>query len=485
MNRVMQRTTAVLMLAALVAAAFFCVPKTARADFDYTSIPTPKVLVMDAKDGTVFFERDADARAFPASTTKIMTCILALENGNLDDAITVGDEVLGTKIKFTQYSSLMGLVSGEQVTLRDLVYGLMLVSGNDAAEAIAVHLGGSIDGFVDLMNQKAQSLGMTNTHFMNPHGVHDENHYTTARDMGKLAAYAIKNPAFVEIAKAVTYTVPASNLRANPLVLNNSNRLIRTTEGDAFSCVYPYAIGLKTGDTTAAGKCLVGAAERDGARAIVVLYGDTAELYGGDAAKTNLARFQNAINIWNDLFDTKYQPMSGTDLNLQSQFDLDVSGANPEDLTGGKLPVTVDTSGAALRVTEAQMNSYRARAAEIQANVRLVGDLAAPIEPGTYLGAVDYELDGTVLYSADLIAPKQVRAATQIQVVAPETPAQPAVSPADTPLLSRPPIEPSTVFGLLIAVLIVLLIALIVVFAINEKKRRKRSQRRRSVQRRR
>lgn len=140
-------------------------------------------------------------KVYPASTTKIMTTIVALENGNLDDEFMVGEEVLGTTIKFTSYSSLMGIQPGETLKLRDLVYGLMLVSGNDAGEAIAKHVAGSVDAsFVDLMNQKAASIGMTNTHFSNPHGVHNDNHYTTARDMAKLMAYALKNEDFVKIA---------------------------------------------------------------------------------------------------------------------------------------------------------------------------------------------------------------------------------------------------------------------------------------------
>ena len=130
-------------LGALLTLAILLTPAMALADYDYDSIPTPNMIVVDGDDpSVVFFERNADQRVFPASTTKIMTTLVTLENGNLDDSFTVGDEVLGTTIKFTELSSLMGIKPGETLTLRDLVYGLMLVSGNDAGEAIAKHVAG-------------------------------------------------------------------------------------------------------------------------------------------------------------------------------------------------------------------------------------------------------------------------------------------------------------------------------------------------------
>ena len=148
-------------LSILLVLTILTIPAVALADYDYNSIPTPNMIVVDGDDpSVVFFERNADQKVFPASTTKIMTTLVTLENGNLDDSFTVGEEVLGTTIKFSKYSSLMGIQPGETLTLRDLVYGLMLVSGNDAGEAIAKHVSGSVDAFVALMNQKAQEIGM-------------------------------------------------------------------------------------------------------------------------------------------------------------------------------------------------------------------------------------------------------------------------------------------------------------------------------------
>ena len=237
----------------LAAALSLALPAAALAEYDYSTVPTPKMIVTDGNDPSqVFYERAADERAYPASTTKIMTCILTLESGeDLDTQVTVGEEV---KKGFTEHSSLMGLEIGETVSLRDLLYGLMLVSGNDAAAAIAVHLAGSIEAFADRMNSKAAELGMTSTHFVNPHGVHNDDHYTTARDMARLTAYALKNEQFRSIVSTGSYTVDASNLRATPLTLENTNKLIHTLATDTESCLYEYAIGVKTGDTTMAGK---------------------------------------------------------------------------------------------------------------------------------------------------------------------------------------------------------------------------------------
>lgn len=480
----LNKTKMIRMLTLLLAGVLTLMPALSLAEYDYASIKTPRVIVMDAADGTVFYEKAADERAFPASTTKIMTCILALENGNLDAPVTVGEEVLGTSFKFTKYSSLMGLVPGEQVTLRDLVYGLMMVSGNDAAEAIAVHIAGSIGSFASMMNQKAASLGMSNTHFANPHGVQDENHYTTARDLAKLTMYALKNPQFVEICKTTSYTAPASNLRAQPLVLDNTNRLIKMPATDPYSCVYENAIGVKTGDTNAAGKCLVAAAEKDGARIIAVFLGDTTEMYGGDKDIANLARFVNAKGIFEDLFANTYRSMSGTELNLPTTFSLEVAQADPADLTDGALPVSVDVSGLNIYGTQAQLDSYKAQAGQITTLLNPVANpIQAPIAQGTFLGTVDYMLNGAVIHSASLIADREVAFLAQMQTEQPpQEEKDPVSAVGDEPLVKKNPIQLGFL-GWLFIILILLLIALIVIFICTEKKRqRERAARRRAHQ---
>lgn len=466
----------------LLAAVLLLAPASAFADnFDYASIPTPHILVVDADDlNHVFYERAADEQAYPASTTKIMTCILAIESGNLDDTVTVGDEVT----PFTNYSSLMGLKSGETVTLRDLIYGLMLVSGNDAAAAIAVHVAGSIDAFVNLMNQKAQSLGMTGTHFQNPHGVQNEKHYTTARDMARLMSYAMQNQDFCAIDKTITYTVQPTNMDSNPKVLSTTNRLLSAVAGDPVNTVYPFAIGGKTGDTDAAGKCFVAVAERDGARVIIVLFGDKAEMYGGDSVTNNLARFVNAAKIFDHVFNNEYAVATAEQLNVPTSFTTPVGNGRAEDLTDGQMTMTADVSQLAVRASVAKVNTYLASAAAIQTQLHLNEGLQAPILAGQSVGTVDYVLSGTVLFTAELKAAHEVQVSMNAAGTSTGTAdaQESPFAPTTTPLIDKGRKEWGTqdVLILILVLLIALLIALVVVFVISERKRRYERKRRRA-----
>ncbi len=468
-------------LCVLLAAAFVAVIpafRAARAEgFDYESIPTPHILVVDGNDvSKVFYARAADERAFPASTTKIMTCILALESGKLDDQVTVGEEIS----PFTNISSLMGLQYGETVTLRDLVYGLMLPSGNDAGATIAVYLGGGIDGFVKMMNDKAAELGMTGTHYRNPHGTQDDDHYTTARDLATLMAYAMKNEAFREVDKTTSYTVPASNVRSEPLELKTTNRLLRAVSGDPVDTVYPYAVGGKTGDTYAAGKCFVAVAERDGAKVIVVLLGDKVEMYGNDETTNNLARFVNAKAIFEYIFDNEYQTMSAADLQLPTSFSLEIPNTREEDLVDGGVPASADVSGVTIRAVTEKILAYKNNASSIQAETSLLSGMTGPVYEGMAVGSVRYTLNGDELFTVPLTATKEIREAAAAAAAEPTIPEGSDGTTTDSPLIDRKHTEwnSSNVLLLVFILLIVLLVALVAVFIINERKRRYERKRR-------
>lgn len=458
-------------------------PIGSLADFDYESIPTPYMLIVDADDpSAVFYERAADQRAFPASTTKIMTCLLAVEAGNLDDQVTVGEEVT----PFTNYSSLMGLKSGETVTMRDLIFGLMLPSGNDAGAAIAVHVAGSIEAFVKMMNDRAAQLNMTGTHFTNPHGVHNDEHYSTARDLAKLMSYALQNDAFCQIDQTKTYTVPATNLSPER-VLTTTNRLMVKVEGDPVDTVYPYAVGGKTGDTDMAGKCLVAVAERDGARVIAVLLGDKAEMYNGDTVANNLARFVNAKSIFEHVFNTQYATVTIEELGLETTFYTGVANANEADLVSGRLSMSAVLTDSVIRARQNQIESYRANASAIIPNVELTADAHAPIAQGQSMGVVRYTLGNATIFTAPLTADFAVDAVHSADVVNPQGTAVITDAPDATPLLTRRRIEWNTqnVLSLLLILLLVLLVALVVVFIITERKRRYERKRRAAHRRRR
>ena len=203
-------------------------------------------ILMDADSGEILFEKDAGRCMRIASTTKIMTALVALERAKLTDTITV------TASHMVEGSS-MYLKPGETVTVEELLYGLMLCSGNDAALALADCCGG-LDAFVQAMNEKAAALGMKDTSFANPNGLDDENHYSTAQDMAVLAAYAAEDPTFRRICSTKTATVGGRSM-------TNHNKLLRQIEG---------CIGMKTGYTKAAGRTLVSCAERQGRRLVAV-----------------------------------------------------------------------------------------------------------------------------------------------------------------------------------------------------------------------
>ncbi len=197
-------------------------------------------IAVELNCGTVFTEKNADRKLPMASTTKIMTALIIAEECDLSEVITVPDEAVGIE------GSSIYLKHGEQISIKDLLYGLMLRSGNDAACALAIHHSGSVEKFVKVMNAKATALDCVNTHFANPNGLPDSNHYTTARDLCNIACYAMKNPIFSEVASTKTYCGYFRNF-------SNKNKLLYKLEG---------ANGVKTGYTEKAGRCLVSSAKR-------------------------------------------------------------------------------------------------------------------------------------------------------------------------------------------------------------------------------
>lgn len=207
---------------------------------------------MDAQTGRFLYEKDADNRSLIASTTKIMTALVICEQCNVLDRMRIPKEAVGIE------GSSMYLTEGEVLTVQDLLYGLMLRSGNDAAVALAIYCSGTVEGFAEQMNDKARMLGLTDTHFENPHGLDSPEHYSTARDLARLAAYAMKNPIFAKTVGTKTVTVGKRSLR-------NHNKLLWQVEG---------ADGVKTGYTKAAGRLLVSSATQEGRRLIAVTIDD-------------------------------------------------------------------------------------------------------------------------------------------------------------------------------------------------------------------
>lgn len=240
MKRIFAGTAAVLLAAVL----FF--PVSVQA------LSAEKAILVDAATGRVLYEKNADERSLIASTTKIMTALVVCEQCNVLDRMRIPKEAVGIE------GSSMYLQDGEVLTLQELLYGLMLHSGNDAAVALAIYCGGTVEGFAEMMNDKARVLGMTQSHFENPNGLDSPGHYSTARDLAILASYAMKNPIFHKTVSTKTVTVGNRYLR-------NHNKLLWQVAG---------ADGVKTGYTKAAGRILVSSATRDGRRLIAVTIND-------------------------------------------------------------------------------------------------------------------------------------------------------------------------------------------------------------------
>ena len=224
------------------------------------SIPAPFAVAIDARSGAILYARNMHGRVAPASLTKIVTALVAIERGDLDEwvAVEFDDEELYD-------STLMGIRNGEWYTLRDLLYGLMLPSGNDSALAIANHISGSEEQFAELMNIKVGQLGLTDSHFVNPHGLDEPDHYSSPYDMAMITRYALNNSFFVRLSRARTWDVNGTR----GYTIYNLNRLLGN---------YPGADGVKVGYTEAAGPSIVASATRDGNQAIVAFMGgrDTA-----------------------------------------------------------------------------------------------------------------------------------------------------------------------------------------------------------------
>ena len=212
------------------------------------AVSAQRAILMDGITGRVIYEKRADERSLIASTTKIMTALVVCQQCNVLDRVRIPKEAVGIE------GSSMYLKEGEILTVQELLYGLMLQSGNDAAVALAIYCGGTVEGFAELMNDKARSLGLEGSHFVNPNGLDAPGHYSTARDMAVLAAYAMEDPVFAQ-------TVSTKQIQIGQRYLTNHNKLLWQVEG---------AEGVKTGFTKAAGRILVSSASRQGRRLICV-----------------------------------------------------------------------------------------------------------------------------------------------------------------------------------------------------------------------
>ena len=455
------------LLAALCFCAFFAVfPVSARAeDEDPTAnLEVPNCIVVDQNDPTiVFYEKNADEKSVPGSTMKIMTCILSIELcTDLEQTV----EVTGQAASLKETNSRMGVIRGEKLTVRELLYGLMLESGNDAALLLANTFGGSVEGFAELMNAKAAELGMVNTHFVNASGAYKSGQYSTARDMAILTCYAMKNELFRTLVSTVNYTIEPNDVRKRAMEMTNSNKLLSDpADSDLF---YSFATGVKTGSTGVGGKCLVGSATMDGASVVAVMLGVTE---GGSKLARMSQVYRDTKSIMDLTLTTRYVTVSPEDLGIQAEFSADVKGGEASSVAAEAVftPETV-------RLPDVVVEKIKADPSQIISETS-VCNLEAPVNEGDSCGTATYSYRGIVLFTAELQASGAVTlpASTPAPTAVPTPTLEPTAEPGVSAAIGSIPVWEWLLLGG--GALAVLLVVLLVVLYQKEKAKRKKKKR--------
>lgn len=328
------------------------------------SVSAQSAIVMCVDSGDILYAKNADTKRSMASTTKIMTSLLALEQAQKNNK-----QVTVTRAMYAEGSS-MYLKEGEILTLKDLATGMMMVSGNDAANAVALSIADSFEDFAVLMNKKAQEIGMKNTSFVTPSGLDDDNHYSTAYDMALLMSYAMKNADFAQLTgkteESVTFIEPVGEVRS----YGNHNKLLK---------LYEYCIGGKTGFTDSAGRCLVTCAQKDGVRLVAVTL--------------------NAPDDWND-----HITLYNYGFSVTEAVELDANGVKlPLNVVGGDMneicAIKKGTCSVAIQTDCAD---------KIERKVKMPSFIYAPITAGEVIGKVTYEYNGRVIAEDVLVADRTV-----------------------------------------------------------------------------
>ena len=350
----MKRT---IIIIAAILALFSVLPISAYA----VDVSAKSAVLIEADSEDIIYEKNAHERMSMASTTKIMTALVALEHGKLDKKVKIAKEACGIE------GSSIYLKYGEVLTLEDLLYAVMLESANDAAAAVAFEISGDIESFAELMNETAEKLGLTDTHFTNPHGLDNEEHYTTAIDLASLTAYAMKNEDFCRIVSTYKHEIP--NAEGGVRYLVNHNKLLRLSDD---------VIGVKTGFTKHSGRCLVSAAERDGVSVIAVTL--------------------NAPDDWNDhlaMHEAGFSAYSAVTLAEVGEFTVEIPCVGAD----GGYVILQNTDELTLCLKNGTEITHE-----------LVADrlIFPPVEVGDLLGEVRFYSDGEEIATLPLYAAGQV-----------------------------------------------------------------------------
>ena len=334
-----------------------------------------RYIVYDRISKSMIIGKNEDIKSAMASTTKIMTTIVILEKADLNEKVTVSAKAGGTG------GSRLGLKRGDKASVRDLLYGLMLRSGNDAAVALAEHVGGSVKEFAELMNEKAAELGLTNTHFVTPHGLDDANHYTTALELAKLTDYAMDNETFAKIVGTKSTTIYINN---QPRQINNTNELLGVLNG---------VVGVKTGFTNNAGRCLVTETKRNNMDIITIVLG----------ADTKKDRTKDSVNLIEYTF-SKYKMY-----NLEEQIIEEFNkwkNINEKRILiiKGKTSNPKLALGAIEKATIPICDNDK-----IEYSINALTEVEAPLEQWNAMGTLTVKLNGEILESIEIVNVNEVQ----------------------------------------------------------------------------
>ena len=334
-----------------------------------------RYIVYDRISKSMIIGKNEDIKSAMASTTKIMTTIVILEKADLNETVTVSAKAGGTG------GSRLGLKRGDKASVRDLLYGLMLRSGNDAAVALAEHVGGSVKGFAELMNEKASELGLTNTHFVTPHGLDDANHYTTALELAKLTDYAMNNETFSKIVGTKSITIYINN---QPRQINNTNELLGVLNG---------VVGVKTGFTNNAGRCLVTETKRNNMDIITIVLG----------ADTKKDRTKDSVNLIEYTY-SKYK-MYNIEEKIIEEFNK-WKNINEKRIliTKGKQSNPKLALGAIEKATIPICDNDK-----IEYSINALTEIEAPVEQWNVMGKLTVKINGEILENIDIVNVNEVQ----------------------------------------------------------------------------
>lgn len=353
------------------------------------NISSPAALLMDSSSGKILYEKNMSEKRYPASLTKVMTAIVVLENCNLEDIATVSyDAVMSLSSGYVTAN----LQIGEELTVEQLLYVLMVGSSNDAAIVLAEHVSGSVEEFSKLMNQKAKEIGCTTTNFVNPNGVHDESHYSTAYDLALIAKYAMQNETFRTLVSTTSYKLPITNKynREDRFFRTTNSLLIVSNNNRSDNYYYKYATGIKTGFTTPAGNCLIASASKNDLELITVVLG---------SGQTEEGLSERYIDTKN-LFEFGYDTYTLREV-IKSGGVVQTTNIKNANRDTKKLDAVVAND---ISVLIKQIDRNTALLPEVKLN----DNLKAPINKGDVIGSVSYTVEG-ITYTEDLLANHDVK----------------------------------------------------------------------------